>query len=67
MGIGVLPEGSGLYIKSNLKVGGKRLLQGYTIDLSGYLDTTFYPVIIQNTTERIDCEILSPSLSGSAT
>lgn len=67
MGIGTLPEGSGLYIKSNLKVGGKRLLQGYEIDLSGYLDTTFYPVLINYTKERIDCEVVSPSAGGSAT
>lgn len=67
VGINCLPSGQGLYVDSNLQVGGKRLLQRFPMDLSDYDSGTFYPVIFDTTIDRIDCEIVSPSSGDAAT
>lgn len=40
--------------------------RNYTIDLSGYSTSNFYPVFFIAEYKELDCEIQSPSLSGSA-
>ena len=70
VGINCLPKGQGLYVENNLCVGyggGKRLLQRFSMDLSGLSSDTFYPVIFDTTIDRVDCEISSPSLGDAAT
>lgn len=67
VGVNCLPTGQGLYVENNLQVGGKRLLQRFPMDLTDYDSGTFYPVIFDTTVDRIDCEIVSPSLGDAAT
>lgn len=64
VGVNCLPTGQGLYVQSNLCVNGKRLLQKYDMDLSGLSADNFYPVTFEATSDRIDCEVFSPSYGG---
>lgn len=64
VGVNCLPQGQGLYVKNNLQINGKRLLQKFDMKLTDYADDTFYPVVFNNTVDRLDCEIYSPSLGG---
>lgn len=66
VGVNCFPEGQGLYVKDNVKINGKRLLQKFDIKLSGLSSENFYPVVFNTTIDRIDCEIISPSSGGSA-
>lgn len=64
VGVNCLPTGQGLYVQSNLRVNGKRLLQKYDMDLSGLSADNFYPVTFAATSDRVDCEVFSPSYGG---
>ena len=63
VGVNCLPESQGLYVKDNLRVGGKRQMQKFDMKLTGLSQSNFYPVIFQEN-HVMHCEIKSPSRKG---
>lgn len=67
VGVNCLPQGQGLYVADNLRVGyqeGKQALQRYNIDLTGLSSDTFYPITFDIGRDMLECEIYSRGESG---
>lgn len=67
VGVNCLPQGQGLYVADNLRVGyqeGKQALQRYDIDLTGLASDTFYPITFDIGRDMLECEIYSRGASG---
>lgn len=57
VGINCFPNENGLQIKDNLKINGKKIIQGYDIDLSIEDVLTYYPIIFDKSNDILECEI----------
>ena len=60
-------NGAAYFSKDGAIINGKRIFQKFDMNLSSYDNTIFYPIIFENTTDEIQCEIHSPTSSASAT
>lgn len=60
VGVNCLPTGKGLYVDGDLAVGGKNLQRPYTVDLSTYSSSTFYPILFTvKYGEILKCDVYS--------
>lgn len=65
LSVGNLTATGDITVTGNISAAGSTIRRSFTLDLSALSTNIFYPVTFGTSRQLLDCEILSPSVSGS--